>query len=113
AGVVYQAEVGTTQDDGTPISATAQQAWNKINIPSGKRISAVQPVVQSTEGSFQFAMGYDYQPLSISTPADLTGLTITDDSGADITDDSGNAITTGASGIQPRWHAAGGVGTAF
>ena len=112
-GIVYQAEVGGTQDDGSPISATVQQAWNKINIPSGKRISAVQPIVQSTEGSFTFSIGYDYQPFSIATPQDLVGMEITDDAGVAITDDDGVPITTGASGIQPRWHAAGGIGTAF
>lgn len=112
-GVVYQADVSDTDNAGNPITATAQQAWNKINIPSGKRISAVRPIVQSTEGSFNFAIGYDYDPLSIQTPQDLVGLAITDDSGVAITDDSGVAITSGAAGISPRWHAAGGVGTAF
>lgn len=112
-GVVYQADVGDADNAGDPIMATAQQAWNKINIPSGKRISAVNPIVQSTEGSFNFAIGYDYAPLSIEVPEEPSALAITDDTGADITDDTGDSITAGGSGIQPQWHAAGGVGTAF
>jgi hypothetical protein len=111
-GVVYQADVGQT-DSGTPISGTAQQAWSTTNSAYRKRMTAVRPIVQSAQGAYTFAIGYDYGALTIPEPTALAGAPLTDDGGNDITDDSGNPITIGIASISTAWRAAGGTGTAY
>lgn len=111
-GVVSQADIGF-DDDGTPVVATAQQAWNRVNTASRKRMTAVRPIVSSNQGTYDFAIGFDYGDLNIPEATDLSGAALTDDSGADITDDADVPITVGVSGITTRWHASGGTGTAF
>jgi hypothetical protein len=112
AGVVYQADT-TALDSDEPISCMAQQAWNKVQTAQSKRMTAVRPIVQSTQGSYTFVVGFDYQTLNIPTPVGLDGAAITDDAGNPITDDDGDPITVGSTGINVQWHASGGFGTAF
>jgi hypothetical protein len=112
AGIVYVADSGGT--DGTnPVMATAQQAWNKEQSAFRKRISAVRPIVNSSQGTYNFAVGYDYGALNIPAPTSLTGTPITDDSANDIVNDSNVPITSGSVSIGTIWHASGGTGTAF
>lgn len=110
-GIVYQADVGYT-DSGTPVQATGQQAWQKDSAYR-KRMTTVRPIVQSDQGAYTFAVGFDYGALDIPIPVQLTGAAITDDSGNPITDDSGNAITVGVAGISTAWEVGGDTGTAF
>jgi hypothetical protein len=62
-GSVWAAESGTT-DNGVPIYAVCQQAWNNLGIPTNKRVSGVRPVVQAiSQQAYDFYIGYDYQRL--------------------------------------------------
>lgn len=111
-GIVYQADTSFLDDD-EPVSCIAQQAWNKGGSAQTKRMTAVRPIVQSTQGAYTFIVGFDYSTLNIPTPVALDGAEITDDNGDAITDDDGNPITVGVQGITGQWHASGGAGTAF
>lgn len=111
-GTVYQADSGG-DDVGVPIDATAQQAWNTIASAQTKRMSLVRPIVQTTQGTYAFAVGFDYGPLNIPVPVALDGIALTDDVGLPITDDDGDEITAGVVGVNSAWHVAAGVGTAF
>ncbi len=72
AGKIYQADTGGLDNLGA-IQTVAQQAWNKLDSPQRKRVAAVRPVLQ-TRGSlaYEFAVGFDYQPLSIPVPVVTT-----------------------------------------
>lgn len=112
AGVVYAADVGYS-DGSAPVQATAQQAWNKIASAYRKRMTTVRPIVQSNQGAYTFAIGFDYGALDIPAPTQLEGPDITDDMGNPITDSFGNAITVGVGGISTAWEVGGDTGTAF
>lgn len=111
-GKVYHADNGY-EDVSTAVAAVGQQAWNTVQSAQRKRMTVVRPIVQTTQGSYDFAVGFDYQTLDIPVPATATGTSLTDDAGTAITDATGTAITTGASGISTDWRVAGDTGTAF
>jgi len=68
SGKVYLADTGALDNLGVVV-ATAQQAWNKLDSPKRKRVSAVRPVVQSSGAlTYEFALGFDYKPLTIPVP---------------------------------------------
>lgn len=112
AGIVYEADVNS-DDNGAVIQASAQQAWNKADNAYRKRMCAVRPIVQSTQGNYNFSVGFDYASPSVSSPPALAGAAITDDDGFAITDDNGLDITVGVPGITPSWFVSSGTGTAF
>lgn len=111
-GTVFQADNGGT-DSGNPVNATGQQAWNKLQNAQRKRLSAVRPIVNSSQGTYNFAVGYDYGALNIPEPVSLSGAPITDDTGNPIVNDANVAITGSSTSIGLAWHASGGTGTAF
>lgn len=111
-GTVYHADNGF-EDVSTAVSCVGQQAWNKIDNAQRKRMSVVRPIIQSTQGTYDFAVGFDYQALDIPVPATALGEDLTDGAGLAITDGSGEALTTGAAGINIDWRVAGDTGTAF
>lgn len=112
-GVVYRADNGSA-DLGQPIAAAAQQSWNRAQNAYRKRMTAIRPIVQSSQGSYSFAVAFDYATTpTAGSPVSLDGPPLTDDVGNIITDDSGTPITVGVQGISPAWFASAGSGTAF
>jgi hypothetical protein len=112
AGVVYQADTGSA-DNTSVVAATAQQAWNKAQNAYRKRMTAVRPIVQSSQGSYTFGVGFDYTNPTVSTPPSLDGAAWVDDSGSPVTDDNNVNVTIGVPGITSMWSASAGSGTAF
>lgn len=110
-GFVYQADNGF-EDNNVEIYATAQQAWNKLNSPTRKRMTAVRPIVQSNQGTYEFDVAFDYEAFNTTTPIALSGPILTDDAGVAITDDSNVPITIGVSGINTSWRVGADSGTA-
>jgi len=107
AGKVYLADTGALDNLG-PVVATAQQAWNKLDSPQRKRVSAVRPVIQ-TAGSltYEFGVGFDYQPLTIPVPVVTTAYgSPWDVSYWDI------APWSTENSVDVRWRIGGGSGTA-
>lgn len=106
-GTVNLADTGNL--DGTqPIVAVAQQAWNKLNSPQRKRVSAARPVVQSTGAiSYEFALGFDYSPLDIPIPVVTPAVGSPWDTSPWDTSPWSSEVT-----IDPRWRVGGGTGTA-
>jgi hypothetical protein len=111
-GAVYQGDIGYTDVAGA-VTATAQQAWNKIDSAYRKRMSAMRPIVNTNQSAYNFRVGFDYGALDIPGPVAMPGPPLTDDAGVAITDSFGVPITIGAYGIFPGWHVAGDTGTAF
>lgn len=73
-GVIYQADTGTLDNLG-PVQATAQQAWNKLDSPQRKRVTAVRPVFQTSGSlSYTFALGFDFAVLNIPVPVTTTAV---------------------------------------
>ena len=67
-GIVYQADTGTLDNMGA-IQAVAQQAWNKMDSPQRKRVTACRPVLQTSGSmSYTFALGFDFAALNIPVP---------------------------------------------
>lgn len=107
-GTVNLADTGNM--DGTqPVEAVSQQAWNKLGNAQRKRISAARPVVQSTGSiSYEFAVGFDYDPLNISIPV------VTPAVGSPWNVSPWNVSPWSSEiTIDPRWRAGGGSGTAI
>lgn len=109
-GQVLLADTGST-DDGVPILAQSQQAWQLMGTPLKKRIAALHPVVQAP-GIINFivSLGFDYQPSVIQVP-DATIVT----AGSMIwgTTNWGAGNWGGAGVTDPNWHIAGGEGGAI
>jgi hypothetical protein len=63
-GKVFQANVGTT-DNGTPITAVGQQAWNAFGSPVRKRLVAFRPILEGM--SYTAGISYDYDNSVVST----------------------------------------------
>lgn len=67
-GLIWEADTGALDDLG-PVQATAQQAWNKLDSPQRKRVTAVRPLLQTAGAvTYTFALGFDYAPLNIPVP---------------------------------------------
>ncbi len=107
AGVVYLADSGSL-DDGAPVNAVGQQAWNKLKSPQRKRLAAVRPIMQSVGGiAYNFEVGFDYRDLDIPIPAVTPGTgSPWNTSPWDTSPWSSGSI------IDPRWRIGGGSGTA-
>lgn len=112
SGAAYKAD-DLFLDNDQPINSEVQQAWNKVGSAQTKRMASVRPIVQSSQGSYDFAVGFDYGTLNVPSPTALDGAAITDDGGTPITDDGGTDITVGVTGINVAWRVSGGTGTAF
>lgn len=106
-GAVYQADTGNL-DNGAPITAVAQQAWNKLESANRKRLAAARPVIQSVGGiAYNFKVGVDYQDLNIPIPVVTTGV------GSSWDVSPWNTSPWSAEhNVDSRWHVAGGSGTA-
>jgi hypothetical protein len=107
-GTVYQADTGN-QDNGGPVQALAQQAWNKLGTGQRKRLAAVRPVLQAISSvSYNFRVGFDYVDPNIPIPvvSSATG------SPWDTSPWDTSAWSTEVN-IDPRWRVGGGSGTAL
>lgn len=106
-GIVYQADTGALDNLG-PVQATAQQAWNKLDSPQRKRVTAVRPIIQTSGSmSYTFALGFDYAPFDIPVPV--------------VTSAAGSPWNTSLWNVSPwstentvnvQWRIGGGTGTA-
>lgn len=106
-GTVYQADTGYLDNQGA-IQATSQQAWNKLNTATRKRVSAARPVVQSIGGiAYTFKVGFDYVDLNIPIPSVTPGVGSAWDVSPWDTSPWSSEIT-----VDPRWRIGGGSGTA-
>lgn len=107
-GTVYQADIGTL-DNGQPIQAIAQQAWNDLNSPQRKRVSATRPLIQTTGGAMNLTLrlGFDYGPLQapVLIAVQTTG-SPWDTSPWDTSPWSSESTVT------TQWHVGGGSGVA-
>ena len=106
-GLVYLADTGSLDNLG-PVQTTAQQAWNKLDSPQRKRVSAVRPVLQTSGSlSYEFSVGFDYAPLAIPVPV----VTSSVGSPWDVSPWDTSPWSTENS-VNVSWRIAGGSGTA-
>jgi hypothetical protein len=69
SGKVWQADVGS-DDNGAPIQCNVQQAWNSYEMPAGKRLAGLRPVLLAIAGQgYKFYAGFDYKPLILQIVA--------------------------------------------
>lgn len=107
AGNVYLADNGTL-DEGSPIAAFAQQAWNSFEAPVEKDVKAVRPVL-TTSGpiTYTFRLGFDFGSLDKSIIVTTSGSgSPWDTSPWDTSPWSAESIAT------TKWNAGGGSGMA-
>ena len=68
-GTVYQADT-TNNDNGQPIIGDGQQAWNMLQNPQRKRITATRPIIQSFGPiTYNFGVNWDYSPIPVTIAA--------------------------------------------
>lgn len=107
-GTVWLADTGTLDNFGA-IQAVAQQAWNRLDSPQRKRITAIRPLLQ-TAGSLAYtlAIGFDYAALNIPVPV------VTSASGSpwDISPWNTSPWST-ENQVNVQWRVGGGSGTAI
>jgi hypothetical protein len=91
-----------------PIAAFAQQSWNLFGTPLEKRVSAVRPIMQSSQGSlsFEFSLGFDYRDPSVTVAVDR-------DAEASPWDTSAwdSSPWSAEFAVDNQWHIAGGNGS--
>ncbi len=107
---VYQADWDST-DNGDPITAIAQQAWQLFDSPLTKRVAAVRPIVQSGGlSNFNFGMAFDYDTPSVQVPASGTPTGV----GGLIWGLGrwGSSYWRGGGVVNSQWKVAGGQGSA-
>ena len=108
AGGIYLADVGGVDNVG-PITATAQQAWNRMDIVQRKRIAAVRPVFQTIgNNAYNFVLGFDYGDLNILVPVTTSSV----GSPWDISPWDVSPWSTEFA-VAPSWRVGGGSGTAI
>jgi hypothetical protein len=105
-GVIYKADTGVLDNLG-PVTATVQQAWNRMESPNRKRVAAVRPVIQTSGAlTYNFTIGFDYQTLNIDVPSVTTSYgSAWDTSPWDISPWSAE------SSVDVQWRIGGGSGT--
>lgn len=107
-GSVYLADTGSL-DITSPIDAVGQQAWNTLESPYRKQVTAVRPLVQVFESSaYNFGIGFDYGPINIPIIAVTSGT----GSPWDISPWDTSLWST-ENVVNAKWSAGGGNGTAI
>lgn len=106
-GTVYQADIGTDDVTGA-ITATAQQAWNRFDSPLRKRVTAVNPLIESLGGAgISLSIGFDYGAINLQSAIAIapTG-SPWDTSPWDTSPWSAEIL------VSPQWYVQGGSGVA-
>lgn len=110
SGTVCLADDGVL-DNGAPIIADGQPAWQMFDDPRRKRLSAIRPLLSAGGVStIQFGTNFDYQDITLTSSSSTVNVS---GSPWDVSPWDVSPWSTASNQIDGRWRLAGGTGYAL